>query len=50
MNLGGGKAYAGANALGRYLRDAQAGAVMAPTDDVVKLRVGRITLGLPQFG
>jgi alkylation response protein AidB-like acyl-CoA dehydrogenase len=50
MNLGGGKAYAGANALGRYLRDAQAGAVMAPTDDVVKLRVGRIMLGLPQFG
>ncbi|MCB2106420.1 MAG: acyl-CoA/acyl-ACP dehydrogenase [Rhodobacteraceae bacterium] len=50
MNIGGGKSYAGANSLGRYLRDAQAGSVMAPTDDVVKLRVGRLMLGLPQFG
>ncbi|MSO98338.1 MAG: acyl-CoA dehydrogenase [Rhodospirillaceae bacterium] len=49
MNIGGGKSYAGANALGRYLRDAQAGSVMAPTDDMIKLRVGRISLGLPQF-
>lgn len=49
MNLGGGKGYAGQNSLGRYLRDAQAGAVMAPTDDMVKLRVGRIIVGLPQF-
>ena len=50
MNLGGGKSYAGANPLGRFLRDAQAGSVMAPTDDIVKLRVGRLIVGLPQFG
>jgi alkylation response protein AidB-like acyl-CoA dehydrogenase len=50
MNIGGGKSYAGANPLGRYLRDAQAGSVMAPTDDMVKLRVGRLLVGLPQFG
>ena len=49
MNIGGGKSYAGANALGRYLRDAQAGSVMAPTDDMIKLRVGRLMVGLPQF-
>lgn len=50
MNIGGGKSYAGQNSLGRYLRDAQAGSVMAPTDDMVKLRVGRLMVGLPQFG
>lgn len=50
MNIGGGKSYAGANPLGRYMRDAQAGSVMAPTDDIVKLRVGRLIVGLPQFG
>ena len=49
MNVGGGRSYGGGNALGRYLRDAQAGSVMAPTDDIIKLRVGRLQLGLPQF-
>ena len=49
MNIGGGRSYGGANALGRYLRDAQAGSVMAPTDDMIKLRVGRMQLGQPQF-
>jgi len=50
MNIGGGRSYGGGNALGRYLRDAQAGSVMAPTDDMIKLRVGRLMLGRPQFG
>jgi len=49
MNVGGGRSYGGDNALGRYLRDAQAGSVMAPTDDIIKLRVGRLQLGQPQF-
>ena len=49
MQVGGGKAYSGANSLGRYFRDAMAGRVMAPSDDVIKLRVARIELGLPQF-
>ncbi|MBT4739789.1 MAG: acyl-CoA/acyl-ACP dehydrogenase [Rhodospirillaceae bacterium] len=49
MNVGGGRSYGGQNALGRYLRDAQAGSVMAPTDDIIKLRVGRMQLGQPQF-
>ena len=49
LNIGGGRSYGGANALGRYMRDAQAGSVMAPTDDMIKLRVGRLQLGLPQF-
>ncbi len=49
MNIGGGRSYGGANPLGRYMRDAQAGSVMAPTDDMIKLRVGRMQLGLPQF-
>jgi alkylation response protein AidB-like acyl-CoA dehydrogenase len=49
MQIGGGKAYSGNNNLGRYFRDAMAGRVMAPSDDVIKLRVARIELGLPQF-
>jgi alkylation response protein AidB-like acyl-CoA dehydrogenase len=49
MQVGGGKSYSGANSLGRFFRDAMAGRVMAPSDDVIKLRVARILLGLPQF-
>ena len=49
MNVGGGKSYGGANALGRYFRDGAAGRIMAPSDDVIKLRVARNLLGLPQF-
>ena len=50
LNLGGGKSYGGGNAIGRYFRDAHAGALMAPTDDLSKLRIARYLLGLPQFG
>ena len=49
MNVGGGKSYGGANALGRYFRDGAAGRIMAPSDDVIKLRVARNLPGLPQF-
>ena len=49
MNVGGGKSYGGANSLGRYFRDGAAGRIMAPSDDVIKLRVARNLLGLPQF-
>jgi isovaleryl-CoA dehydrogenase len=47
MTVGGGMAFAKRNALERYLRDARAGTVMGPTDDICKLTVARMHLGLP---
>ncbi len=46
MIVGGGISYAKRNALERYLRDARAGVVMVPQDDLVKLTLGRIVLGI----
>lgn len=41
MLVGGGVAYAKGNRLERYLRDARAGPVMVPQDDLTKLALGR---------
>ncbi|MSQ15063.1 MAG: acyl-CoA dehydrogenase [Dehalococcoidia bacterium] len=46
MIVGGGTSYAKRNSLERYLRDARAGVVMVPQDDVVKLTLGRTVLGV----
>ncbi|MCX6020645.1 MAG: acyl-CoA/acyl-ACP dehydrogenase [Chloroflexi bacterium] len=46
MVVGGGISFAKRNALERYLRDARAGVIMVPADDVVKLTLGRAVLGL----
>lgn len=49
MTLGGGIAYGENGLLGRLLRDARAGHVMAPTTDMLKLWLGRVALGVPLF-
>ena len=41
MLVSGGVAYAKGNQLERYLRDARAGPVMVPQDDLTKLTLGR---------
>jgi len=48
MLVGGGIAYAKGNALERYLRDARAGPIMVPQDDITKLALGRAILGVSQ--
>lgn len=47
MTLAGGIAYRENSLLGRLLRDARAGHVMAPTTDMLKTWAGRALLGLP---
>ena len=47
MTVGGGMAFAKRNALERYFRDARAGTIMGPTDDICKLTIARMHLGLP---
>jgi alkylation response protein AidB-like acyl-CoA dehydrogenase len=49
MRVGGGIAYSRALALERHWRDAHAGAVMAPTNEVLKGWLGKILAGLPPF-
>ena len=49
MGLGGGRAYRENGRLGRLLRDARAGDVMAPTTDMLKSWLGRSALGLPML-
>jgi alkylation response protein AidB-like acyl-CoA dehydrogenase len=49
MTAGGGIAYGENGLLGRLLRDARAGHVMAPTTDMLKLWLGRVALGVPLF-
>jgi alkylation response protein AidB-like acyl-CoA dehydrogenase len=49
MRVGGGIAYSRQNALERHWRDAQAGAVMAPTNEVLKGWLGKLLAGLPLF-
>ncbi len=46
MIVGGGTSFAKRNSLERYLRDARAGVVMVPQDDLVKLTLGRAVLGV----
>jgi isovaleryl-CoA dehydrogenase len=49
MRIGGGIAYSRGLALDRHWRDAHAGAVMAPTNEVLKTWLGKILAGLPLF-
>ena len=49
MEIGGGQAYSRALPLERHWRDAQAGSVMAPTNEVLKEWLGKIMTGLPLF-
>lgn len=47
MECCGGTAYAGGLTVERHLRDAQAGVLMAPTNDISLDLIGRAALGLP---
>ncbi|MBI3744357.1 MAG: acyl-CoA/acyl-ACP dehydrogenase [Chloroflexi bacterium] len=49
MQVGGGQAYSRATPIERYWRDARAGAVMAPTNEVLKEWLGKVFTGLPLF-
>ena len=49
MTLGGGWAFGRRGGLERNFRDAQAAAVMAPSSDVLKDFIGKVSLGLPLF-
>ena len=49
MTLGGGWAFGRRGGLERNFRDAQAAAVMAPSNDVLKDFMGKACLGLPLF-
>ncbi|MFC0216018.1 acyl-CoA dehydrogenase family protein [Paenibacillus chartarius] len=49
MQVCGGQGYTGALPVERYLRDARAGAVMAPTTEVLKEWVGKSVAGVPLF-
>jgi isovaleryl-CoA dehydrogenase len=49
MRIGGGIAYGRALPLERHWRDSRAGAVMAPTNDVLREWLGKIYTGLPLF-
>lgn len=50
MSLMGGKAYAEDGKLGRYLRDARASHVMAPTTEMLRTWTGRALLDVPLLG
>ncbi len=49
MRTCGGAAFSRQSGIERFFRDAQAGAVMAPTTDVLREFIGRSLLGLPVF-
>lgn len=49
MHTCGGAAFSRHTAIERYFRDAHAGAVMAPTVDVLKDFIGKALLGIPLF-
>ena len=49
MRVCGGAAFSRQTGIERFFRDAQAGAVMAPTNDVLREFIGRALLGLPLF-
>lgn len=49
MQVCGGLAYSRRLPIERYWRDARAGSVMAPTNDVLKTWVGKLLTGLPLF-
>ena len=49
MQVGGGQAYSRSSPLERHWRDARAGSVMAPTNEVLKEWLGKLLTGLPLF-
>jgi alkylation response protein AidB-like acyl-CoA dehydrogenase len=49
MRTCGGAAFSGQTNIDRYFRDAHAGAVMAPTADVLREFIGKALLGIPLF-
>jgi alkylation response protein AidB-like acyl-CoA dehydrogenase len=49
MQVCGGQGYSRTLPIERYWRDARAGAVMAPTNEVLKEWVGKLLAGLPLF-
>lgn len=49
MRTCGGAAFSKHTAIERFFRDAQAGAVMAPTGDVLREFIGKAVLGIPLF-
>jgi alkylation response protein AidB-like acyl-CoA dehydrogenase len=49
MRTCGGAAFSRQTGIERFFRDAQAGAVMAPTNDVLREFIGKSLLGLPLF-
>ena len=49
MRTCGGAAFSRHTGIERYFRDAQAGAVMAPTVDVLRDFIGKALLGIPLF-
>jgi len=49
MQVCGGQGYTKALPTERYLRDARAGAVMAPTTEVLKEWIGKSVAGVPLF-
>lgn len=49
MRAAGGAAFSKHLSIERFFRDAQAGAIMAPTSDVLREFIGRATLGMELF-
>jgi alkylation response protein AidB-like acyl-CoA dehydrogenase len=49
MRTCGGAAFSRQTGIERFFRDAHAGAVMAPTNDVLREFIGKALLGLPLF-
>jgi len=49
MRTCGGAAFSRQTGIERFFRDAHAGAVMAPTGDVLRELIGKSLLGLPLF-
>ena len=49
MRVCGGAAFSRHTGIERFFRDAQAGAVMAPTSDVLREFIGKALLGVPLF-
>jgi alkylation response protein AidB-like acyl-CoA dehydrogenase len=49
MRTCGGAAFSRHTGIDRFFRDAHAGAVMAPTNDVLRELIGRSLLGMPLF-
>jgi alkylation response protein AidB-like acyl-CoA dehydrogenase len=47
LQVCGGTGYSRKNPVERYFRDARAGALMGPADDILRVLIGQRALGLP---